>query len=127
VRTDGPPRTATRTTGAHCEAHAERVLHANGLTTVTRNFNCRVGELDLVMLDRGTLVFVEVRYRRSARFGSAVETIGPTKQQRILRAAQVYLSRHRQFADHPCRFDVVGLSGDPSTPVVDWIAGAFSA
>lgn len=127
MRAEDPPPTATRTTGAHYEAHAERILRAGGLTTVTRNFTCRVGELDLVMLDRGTLVFVEVRFRRSARFGSAVETIGPTKQKRILRAAQVYLSRHRQFAEHPCRFDVVGLSGDPSSPAVDWIAGAFSA
>ena len=127
MRADGPPRTATRTTGAQCEAHAERVLNGNGLTTVTRNFTCRVGELDLVMLDRGTLVFVEVRFRRSARFGSAVETIGPTKQKRILRAAQVFLSRHQQFADHACRFDVVGLSGDPSAPATDWIAGAFTA
>jgi putative endonuclease len=117
----------TRTTGAHYEAHAERVLHESGLTTVARNFTCRVGELDLVMLDRGILVFVEVRFRRSARFGSAIETIGPTKQKRILRAAQVFLSRHRQFSDHPCRFDVVGLSGDPSSPALDWIAGAFSA
>lgn len=120
-------RSSTRAAGAQFEAQAERALERHGLSTVARNFTCRGGELDLVMIDRGTLVFVEVRYRRSSRFGSAAETIGQTKQARLLRAAQIFLLRNARYADYPCRFDVVALSGDPARPEMDWIAGAFSA
>lgn len=94
---------------------------------VSRNHRCRGGELDLVMLADAVLVFVEVRYRRGARYGSAAESIDGRKQQRLIRAAEDFLMRHPQFANHPCRFDVIALYGDANTPGCDWIAGAFSA
>jgi putative endonuclease len=94
---------------------------------VARNHRCRGGELDLVMLADELLVFVEVRYRRGARFGSAAESVDARKQQRVIHAAEDFLMRYPQFANHPCRFDVIALYGDGSSPACDWIAGAFSA
>ena len=79
------------------------------------------------MLDGETLVFVEVRYRRSARFGGAAMSIDQRKQLKIIRAAQVFLQAHRKYADRGCRFDVVALQGSRGAPAADWIAGAFSA
>jgi putative endonuclease len=79
------------------------------------------------MLADQQLVFVEVRYRRGTRFGTAAETVDARKQQRLIRAAEDFLMRFPQFANHACRFDVIALYGDAGAPGCDWIAGAFSA
>ncbi len=79
------------------------------------------------MLATELLVFVEVRYRRGTRYGTAAESVDARKQQRIICAAQDFLMLHQEFADHACRFDVIALHGDTSAPGCDWIAGAFSA
>ncbi|MBK8959180.1 MAG: YraN family protein [Proteobacteria bacterium] len=113
--------------GERWERHAETQLVAQGLTCVARNHSCRGGEIDLVMLADDSLVFVEVRYRRGASHGSAVESIDARKQRRLIRAAEDFLMRHPQFANHACRFDVMAMYGDASHPQCDWIAGAFSA
>lgn len=89
------------------EALAHLVLH--GLTLLERNFLCKAGEIDLVMRDGAHLVFVEVRRRAGRRFGGAAASITPRKQQRLVRAAQVYLLRYRTLP--PCRFDVVAIDG----------------
>ncbi len=89
---------------------------------MTRNFRCRGGEIDLVMLHGDCLTFVEVRYRRSARFSAPAPTVDNRKQQKILRTAAMYLARHKRFANHTMRFDVVAISGDRA---VDWIQDAF--
>lgn len=109
------------------EARAERYLVAHGLRCVARNHRCRGGEIDLVMQSDATLVFVEVRYRASARHGSAAESVDLRKQGRIVLAAHDFLARHAQFADSPCRFDVLAVHGPASMPRCEWIAGAFSA
>lgn len=116
-----------RNDGQRWEHCAESFLTARGLRCVARNHHCRGGEIDLVMLAGELLVFVEVRYRRNARYGSAVESVDARKQGRIILAAQDFLMRHQEFAEHACRFDVVALHGDVSAPGCDWIAGAFSA
>jgi putative endonuclease len=113
--------------GAGMEARIETFLAARGLITLARNYTCRGGEIDLVMREREVVVFVEVRFRRSARFGSAAESVDAGKRRRLILAARHYLARNPAFADAPCRFDVVAVSGDPGKPTVDWIAGAFSA
>lgn len=113
--------------GQRWERRAEAYLVAQGMRCVTRNHRCRGGEIDLVMLAADTLVFVEVRYRRGTRFGTAAETIDTRKQQRIVHAAQHFLMLHHEFANSPCRFDVIALYGDARAPGCDWIAGAFSA
>ncbi len=121
-----------RATGARYEAAAEAHLIAQGLVPLLRNFNCRLGELDLVMRDRDTLVVVEVRARAPTRFGTALETIGPAKRRRIVRATQVLLSARPELARLPLRFDVVAFEVDasaerPGGDQVQWLRAAFDA
>ena len=82
-------------------------LLAHGLALVERNFRCKGGEIDLVMRERGALVFVEVRQRAGASHGGAAASVTPAKQRRLVLAAQVYLLRLGSLP--PCRFDVVAI------------------
>lgn len=112
-----PRADARGRTGVDAEALAGRFLEAHGLTVLARNFRTRRGEIDLVARDGDTLVFVEVRLRRSAAFGGAAESITATKRARLVAAAQVYLLGQR--GDPPCRFDAILLDRlDPAR--VDW-------
>ena len=110
------------------EARALAHLLAEGLTLVQRNYrvargpNARGGEVDLIMRERdGTLVFVEVRARRSAAFGGAAASIGAAKRRSIVLAAQVFLGTQRSMP--PCRFDVIAIDGDR----IEWLRAAFDA
>lgn len=107
--------------GAEKEQLACRYLMTKGLRLLARNYRCRLGEIDLVMRSRDILVFVEVRYRRSAGFGTPAATVGPRKQQRLANAARHYLLHHPSTL--PCRFDVLAISGPDA---IDWIQDAFS-
>lgn len=126
-----PPRASERepaaAVGTRLERTAERYLSRRGLRTLARNYRCRGGELDLVMRHGESIVFVEVRYRRSRAYGSAGESVDWRKQQRLLRAAEHYLARHGEQGRCPCRFDVVAIHGPPEALELDWIEGAFSA
>ena len=113
--------------GAAAESAAARLLASRGLTLLDANVRYRDGELDLVMRDGGTLVFVEVRYRASEDFGGAAASVTPTKQRRLIRAATRYLAAHRAYAQLPCRFDVVCATGDPQAPEMQWLRAAFDA
>ena len=120
---------STRERGAQAEAQALDALRAAGLTLIERNWHCRYGELDLIMRDGEELVFVEVRSRQrpaGSRFASAVESIGPHKQGRLLRSAACYLGTLREAPR--CRFDVVTLeTASDGTTEQDWIRDAFEA
>lgn len=109
--------------GNKAEERAEALLLARGLSLVERNFLCKVGEIDLLMRDGNCLVFVEVRYRKNANYGSALETVNYNKQRKIIAAAQFYLSRHPLPTGANVRFDVVGITGDD----IQWVANAFHA
>ncbi len=111
--------------GDQSEADALRHLQAAGLKLITRNYRCPGGELDLVMLDQQTLVFVEVRFRRDRNFGGALASINTRKQQRLLLAAQRFLQTHREYQKLRARFDVVSLEGDAGAPKLQWIKDAF--
>lgn len=89
-----------------------------------RNFRSRGGEIDLIMRQGETLVFIEVRYRRSRDYGSPLETVTQTKQRRLIAAASHYLQRRN--LDLPCRFDVVGISGSGQERI-EWIRDAFQS
>ena len=115
----------TMARGAAAERLAGAWLRRRGLRPLDVNYRCRVGEIDLVMRDGNTLVFVEVRYRRRDRFGSAAESVNRVKQHRIIRAASRYLQQHPRWANEVCRFDVVSLSGDEGDPEIEWIRDAF--
>ena len=112
----------TQQKGQMQEERAQALLQIRGMQTVARNFRCRSGEIDLIAQDHDSLVFVEVRSRTHDRQGNAASSIGPRKQQRIIRAAQVYLLRHPRYQSWPCRFDVVSFDGDEEG---EWIRDAF--
>jgi putative endonuclease len=116
-----------RTQGAHVEALAREFLLRQGLTPVAANANYRGGELDLVMRDGNTLVFVEVRYRRGSGFGGGAASVDANKRRKLVHAAGLFLAAHREHAKAPCRFDVIDASGDPETPAFDWLRDAFRA
>lgn len=107
-------------TGQRAEDKACLYLIDQGLKLVFRNFRCKQGELDLIMYDHLTLVIIEVRFRKTNKYGSASESVTKTKQQRIITATQVFLSGAK--LDCPIRFDVIAISGDNS---LEWIKNAF--
>lgn len=116
-----------RRLGDAFEERARRQLESAGLRLLAHNFSTRFGELDLVMLDGNTLVFVEVRYRHSGRFGSALESVTARKRERLVRAANGFLAAHPRHADRSCRFDVVSFDGAADTAAGHWQQAAFDA
>lgn len=99
---------------------------SRGLTTMTRNYRCRSGEIDLVMLDDATLVFVEVRYRRPSSFTGSIASVNSGKQRRLARAAATFLGAHPAYSDYPVRFDIVGMDGpDTREFKLQWLKDAF--
>lgn len=114
--------------GRDAERAAAEFLQARGLRPVARNFRCRGGEVDLVMRHGEHLVFVEVRYRRSERFGNAAESVVASKRRRLLHAAEYYLLReHRTGNPPPVRFDVVAVRPQQGGLHLEWIVDAFRA
>lgn len=110
--------------GRWAEDEAARYLADQGLDLLTRNFRCRSGEIDLVMQDGRTLVFVEVRLRRDDRFGGALHSVTVAKQRRLHRAAGAYLARHRA-GQATCRFDVLSVARRNYGPEFVWVRNAF--
>lgn len=107
------------------ERRAAEWLTSQGLRLVDTNQHARRGEIDLVMHDGDTLVFVEVRHRRDARHGHPCETVTAAKQRRLISAARFYL--HRNGLSCACRFDVLGVTGTPPQLSFEWIRSAFDA
>ena len=116
-----------RARGDAVEAAALAHLQARGLQLLARNAQARGGELDLVMLDGSTVVFVEVRYRASAAFGGGVASIDTHKRRKLVHAAQVFLMKNPRLAQAACRFDVIDASGNPAAPHLVWLRDAFRA
>lgn len=113
-----------RRIGAGYEDIARRYLEQAGLTFVAANVVLRGGELDLIMLEQQTWVFVEVRFRRNAHFGCAAASITHRKQQRLLHTAARWLAQQgASLATSPCRFDVLAITGNQ----LEWLPNAFNA
>ena len=126
------PSLDRRARGDAVEAAALGYLQQHGLRLLARNATARGGELDLVMLDNNgrdgdAVVFVEVRYRGSHAFGGGAASVDARKRGKLVHAARLFLHRHPQFADAPCRFDVIDASGDPDAPRLEWLKDAFRA
>ncbi|GGK07788.1 YraN family protein [Pseudomonas matsuisoli] len=120
--------TDRRANGQNAEQRALDYLQSNGLKLVAKNWSCRRGELDLVMLDSDTVVFVEVRFRKHAAWGGAAASVDTRKRQRIILAAQYFLQREPRLSNRPCRFDVIAINANGALPPkLDWIANAFEA
>jgi putative endonuclease len=112
--------------GANAETLALEMLERRGLQCIVRNFRCRAGEIDLIMLDRSVLVFVEVRFRQSDK-NAALMSVNRAKQRRLRRAAQVFLLERPALGRRACRFDVVAVSGaGGEAPEMCWIEDAFA-
>ena len=109
--------------GGQAEALAAAYLKKQGLELITSNYRCRFGEIDLIMRDGATLVFVEVRLRSNANFGGAAMSITAAKRQRLLHTAQHYLQQH---GDSSCRFDAV-LMQSVDMQNIEWLKNAFEA
>lgn len=129
-RLQSTPATSTLARGHQAETQAARHLTAHGLRLLERNARAGRGEIDLILLDGETLVFVEVRARKGGARVSAAESITAAKQRKLLETAERLLAARADWRQRPCRFDVVAvsLSSDPARPhqpVIDWIRDAF--
>ena len=109
--------------GEQAEQWACDYLLQQGLLLIEKNYRCKRGEIDLVMQHQNSLVFVEVRYRKSQQFGGALESVTAAKQHKLRLTAEHYLQHkaHNTFS----RFDVIGISGIAPQPQINWIQNAF--
>lgn len=114
-----------RELGQEAEKFALIYLQRRGLSLKTLNYRCKQGEIDLVMTHLHALVFVEVRYRKSALYGTAAESVDIRKQRRLILAAQHYLWQHHA-REQDCRFDIIGITGALQQANVQWIQNAFT-
>jgi putative endonuclease len=108
------------------EELAVEELTRRGYAILERRYRTRYGEIDIVADDRGTLVFVEVKARVDAEFGTAAEAVTPWKQRRLARMARFYLAC-AEVVDRPCRFDVVAIMLDQEPPQIEVFTNAFDA
>lgn len=110
--------------GLEAEKRAQQYLVAQGLTIVARNYQIKLGEIDLIMKEPDdTLVFIEVKHRIDSSYGHPLAFITPTKQRRIIKTAQYFLQKQYPKALPACRFDAIGLVGN--TQEITWIKNAF--
>lgn len=113
--------------GRHAEDIAMHHLLKQKLVLLARNVSVRGGELDLVMLEGETLVFVEVRLRRRSSMVSASESVDRVKQLRLIHTAQCYLAQHPNHAHRPCRFDVIAITQHANEQRLAWYKNAFES
>jgi putative endonuclease len=113
----------SRQRGMDAEERAWQHLRSHGARLLQRNFRSRRGEIDLIVQDSDSVVFVEVRYRGNANYGSGAESVDHRKQSRLIACAQHYLQSYPQLARLPCRFDVIAINGRDDS--LDWIRNAF--
>ena len=112
-------------TGLEAEKIAATFLANHGLKLLMQNYHCRFGEIDLVMMDVKTLVFVEVKLRSSNQFGGAAASITQQKQQKLILTAQHYLQQHvKNQSQIACRFDAI-LMSKTDLSSIEWIRNAF--
>lgn len=110
--------------GQEAESLAARFLQSQGLHFIERNFRCKLGEIDLIMMDKSTLVFVEVRLRSNRFFAQAAESVNAQKQRKLINSAQFYLQQHKLVDKVNCRFDVIAIDNN-YIKTSDWIQNAF--
>lgn len=107
--------------GREYESVAYEYLQKEGMKILQKNFRCRQGEVDLIGLHKGCLVFVEVKYRKSSRSGMPEEAVGEAKQRKICRTSDYYRMKHPEFGRCQIRYDVLALLGDE----IRWHQNAF--
>lgn len=124
-----------RKQGEYYEQIAAEYLKLHNLDIITFNYTCRQGEIDIICQqasaadkinnrDLPTLVFVEVKYRKSNRYGGAIASVSQSKQRKLRHTAQYYMQQHGLNENYiPCRFDVIAIDG--SIDNIAWITNAF--
>ena len=121
--TTGSPINLSR--GRKAEELASARLQRQGLRLAARNYRSPFGEIDLVMQERDTLVFVEVRYRSNTTFGAPAETVDRRKQARLRATAEHYLQHTPRASKKACRFDIVAITGDGEDGNFCWLRNVF--
>ena len=111
--------------GDYWEKVALKYLQTKKLKLVKQSYNCKVGEIDIIMTDNGILIFIEVKYRKNDEWVSAAEAVTKSKQRKIIKAAQLYLLQNKKYKNWNCRFDVVSIQGTKQDPEINWIENAF--
>ena len=117
----------SKLTGDQAEETAAKFLKNSGHNIINRNFHSRYGEIDLISLDKETLVFTEVRYRKNEQFLNAIETIDEYKCRKIIKTSEVFLNKYKKYQSYYCRFDVIAITGEINNPAIKWIKSAFQA
>jgi putative endonuclease len=112
--------------GKSGESLAAEFLKNRGMKILGQNVHCALGEIDLVVLDEKTIVFVEVRSRFTKSYGLPQESITISKQKRLTRLAQWYLKRYN-LEHKPARFDIIAITWTAGEPTLKWIPNAFEA
>lgn len=117
----------TQDIGKAAEEKAKKFLCSNNLTLITANYFCRQGEIDLIMRDRGSIVFVEVKFRKNTHYGTGLEMVTRKKQRKIIATAKHYLHKHGLTEKVNCRFDIVTLESKihSTEPTINWLKNAF--
>lgn len=100
----------TQKCGEYFELQAIELLQKKGFKLIARNFQCKLGEIDVIMQDSSTLVFVEVRYRKDSYHGSAEESITPSKQKKLIKTTEFFCLQNPQFQSLSKRIDVVAFN-----------------
>ena len=111
--------------GLGYERLALNYLRQSGLVFIQKNIRYRFGELDLVMRDNETIVFIEVKYRATNTFGGALSSVTYQKQQRLEKAALAWLAEHNRSDMEPCRFDLVAITGKNCNLQFQWLKNIF--
>lgn len=109
----------TRQRGTEWEQEARCYLESKGYFIIGMNFFCPFGEIDIIAAKDNDIVFIEVKYRKSAKYGYAVEAVTPMKQRKIRKTAMYYLAGHEKFAQAGCRFDVIAIDAGEITHFED--------
>lgn len=112
-------------TGQKAETFAARYLKHQGLKLLERNFTSSFGEIDLIMKDNETLVFIEVKFRTDSDWADAVETVTISKQQKIIKTAKHYKQKHKISEYIACRFDVIAIDNELNAENTEWFKHAF--
>jgi putative endonuclease len=116
-----------RNKGQFYEQQAEEYLQQQGLQALQKNYHCRMGEIDLIMLDQDCLCFIEVKFRKNDAFGGAAYSIPPSKQRKIIQTALHFISRKPLYQQSPYRFDAVFIQQHKmfKNAQIEWIKSAF--
>ena len=116
----------TKEIGTKYETIASQYLAKHNIQIISKNFSCKVGEIDLIGIDQDNIVFIEVRYRKNLNYGSPLETIVYKKQQKIIKTAQYFmLTNEYLYNRYSPRFDIIGIWHEKSDLKIEWAQSAF--